>query len=103
MRRFFTFSLITIVVGIICVSSNLSLRGQQPQVQPGAAPETGRGAGPNGAPQTGRAGGRGNANNEAVVGAFRTNCAGCHGGGQVPNAPDLAALRQILPRRSTGR
>ena len=99
MRRFFTFSLITIVVGIICVSSNLSLRGQQPQVQPGAAPETGRGAGPNGAPQTGRAGGRGNANNEAVVGAFRTNCAGCHGGGQVPNAPDLAALRQMSPEK----
>ena len=88
MRRFFTLAVMTTVVGIFCVSFNLPVRGQQPQPQ----------AQPGPAPQTGRGGGR-NANNEAVVGAFRTNCAGCHGGGQVPNAPDLAALRQMSPEK----
>ena len=88
MRRFFTLAVMTTVVGMFCGSFNLPLRGQQPQPQ----------AQPGPAPQTGRGGGR-NANNEAVVGAFRTNCAGCHGGGQVPNAPDLAVLRQMSPEK----
>ena len=34
------------IVGMICVSFNLSLRGQQPQAQPDPAPQTGRGGGP---------------------------------------------------------
>ena len=86
MRRVFTLAVMTTAVGFFCGS--LAGFGQQPQPQTQPGPPV----------QTGRGGGR-NANNEAVVGAFRTNCAGCHGGKQVPNAPDLAALRQMSPEK----
>src|SRR4249919_1048034 len=92
MRRIFTLALMTTVVGVF--GGSLAGLGQQPQPQPQPQSQ----AQPGQQVQTGRGGGR-NANNEAVVGAFRTNCAGCHGGGQVPNAPDLAALRQMSPEK----
>ena len=92
MRRIVALAVMTTVVGMFCGS--FVVRGQQPQAQPVAAPQTGRGGA--GAPP-GRGGGVGN--NEALVGAFRTTCAGCHGGGQVPNAPDLSALRQMSPEQ----
>src|SRR5215831_11552088 len=87
MRRFLplVFALLTVVAGIVFIS--LNVRGQQPQPQAGAVPQPGRGAGAV-------------ANNEAVSGAnapFVTHCASCHGGGQVPNAPDVSVLRQMTP------
>lgn len=87
MRRFFTLAVMTTVVRTFCLSFDLRLRGQQPQVQPAAALPAGRG---------------GIANNEAISDAnapFVTHCAGCQGGGQVPNAPDVSALRQMTPEQ----
>ena len=87
MRRFlpFAFALMTVVAGIVFMSINV--RGQQPRTQPGVNAPPGRG---------------GVANNEAVSGPnapFVTHCASCHGGGQVPNAPDVSVLRQMTPEQ----